>query len=125
MLAALTVAAAESSLLATEAAPPGSAVGHRRSARAVGVSLVRSNAAPARPDQLVRLREIEAAVRELANMVDAGARCPDVVTALASVTRGFHEVAVGLVTEHLRRGLRGRACRPRDLVAAVRQLARL
>jgi Metal-sensitive transcriptional repressor len=35
-------------------------------------------------------------------MIDASTWCPDVVIQVASATRGLYEVAVGLLTDHLR-----------------------
>ena len=41
-------------------------------------------------------------MRGLQKMIEAGAWCPDVVTQVASATRALQEVAVGLLSDHLR-----------------------
>lgn len=53
-------------------------------------------------DYLARLRRIEGQVRGLQRMVESDAYCPDVVIQVASATRALQEVAVGLLTDHLR-----------------------
>lgn len=53
-------------------------------------------------DYLQRLRKIEGQVRGLQKMIEADTWCPDVVTQVASATRALQEVAVGLLSDHLR-----------------------
>jgi DNA-binding FrmR family transcriptional regulator len=53
-------------------------------------------------DYLRRLGKIEGQVRGLQKMIEADTWCPDVVTQVASATRALQEVAVGLVSDHLR-----------------------
>jgi DNA-binding FrmR family transcriptional regulator len=58
--------------------------------------------ASGRQDYLRRLRKIEGQVRGLQKMIEADTWCPDVVTQVASATRALQEVAVGLLSDHLR-----------------------
>jgi CsoR family transcriptional regulator, copper-sensing transcriptional repressor len=58
--------------------------------------------ATGKPDYLTRLRKIEGQIRGLQKMIESDPWCPDVVTQVRSVTRALQEVAVGLVTDHLR-----------------------
>ena len=58
--------------------------------------------ASGKDDYLTRLRKVEGQVRGLQKMIEAGAWCPDVVTQVASATRALQEVAVGLLSDHLR-----------------------
>jgi CsoR family transcriptional regulator, copper-sensing transcriptional repressor len=58
--------------------------------------------ASGKDDYLARLRKIEGQVRGLQKMIEADTWCPDVVTQVASATRALQEVAVGLLTDHLR-----------------------
>ncbi len=58
--------------------------------------------ASGRDDYLTRLRKVEGQVRGLQKMIEADAWCPDVVTQIASATRALQEVAVGLLSDHLR-----------------------
>ncbi len=58
--------------------------------------------ASGKEDYLRRLRKIEGQVRGLQKMIEADAWCPDVVIQVASVTRALQEVAVGLLSDHLR-----------------------
>ena len=53
-------------------------------------------------DYLRRLGKIEGQVRGLQKMIEADTWCPDVVTQVASATRAVQEVAVGLLSDHLR-----------------------
>ena len=78
---------------ATECSPSPAADAARRSARGY---------ASGKDDYLRRLRKIEGQVRGLQKMVEADTWCPDVVTQVASATRALQEVAVGLLTDHLR-----------------------
>jgi DNA-binding FrmR family transcriptional regulator len=63
--------------------------------------------AAGKPDYLTRLRKIEGQVRGLQKMIENDTWCPDVVTQISSVTRALQEVAVGLVTDHLRHCVAG------------------
>ena len=58
--------------------------------------------ASGKTDYLTRLRKIEGQVRGLQKMIENDTWCPDVVTQVGSVTRALQEVAVGLVSDHLR-----------------------
>src|SRR5690348_17361878 len=58
--------------------------------------------ASGKEDYLRRLRKIEGQVRGLQRMIEADTWCPDVVTQVASATRALQEVAVGLLSDHLR-----------------------
>jgi CsoR family transcriptional regulator, copper-sensing transcriptional repressor len=58
--------------------------------------------ASGKQDYLRRLRKIEGQVRGLQKMIEADTWCPDVVTQVASATRALQEVAVGLLSDHLR-----------------------
>ena len=58
--------------------------------------------ASGKDDYLTRLRKVEGQVRGLQKMIEAGAWCPDVVTQVASATRALQEVAVGLLSDHIR-----------------------
>lgn len=58
--------------------------------------------ASGKADYLARLRRIEGQVRGLQRMVEADTYCPDVVIQVASATRALQEVAVGLLSDHLR-----------------------
>ncbi len=59
--------------------------------------------ASGKDDYLVRLRRIEGQVRGLQKMIEQDRWCPEVVTQVASATRALQEVAVGLLSDHLRR----------------------
>ncbi len=97
---------------------------------------------PARPargyasgkeDYLTRLRKIEGQVRDLQRMIEADTWCPDVVTQVASVTRALQEVAVGLLSDHLRHCVLGAARASRaegedtlaEVAGTIRQVMRL
>jgi DNA-binding FrmR family transcriptional regulator len=58
--------------------------------------------ASGKDDYLRRLRKIEGQVRGLQKMIEADTWCPDVVTQVSSATRALQEVAVGLLSDHLR-----------------------
>lgn len=58
--------------------------------------------ASGKADYLTRLRKIEGQVRGLQKMIRNDTWCPDVVTQVGSVTRALQEVAVGLLSDHLR-----------------------
>jgi DNA-binding FrmR family transcriptional regulator len=58
--------------------------------------------ATGKADYLTRLRKIEGQVRGLQKMIENDTWCPDVVTQVGSATRALQEVAVGLVSDHLR-----------------------
>lgn len=79
--------------LAGECAPPGRSSTARRRARGY---------ATGKADYLTRLRKIEGQVRGLQKMIESDTWCPDVITQIGSVTRALQEVAVGLVSDHLR-----------------------
>ena len=53
-------------------------------------------------DYLTRLRKIEGQIRGLQKMIETDTWCPDVVNQVASATRALQEVAVGLLSDHLR-----------------------
>src|SRR5215472_2329782 len=79
--------------LAAECAPPARTGTTRRTAR---------GSAAGKADYLIRLRKIEGQVRGLQKMIENDTWCSDVVTQVGSVTRALQEVAVGLVSDHLR-----------------------
>jgi DNA-binding FrmR family transcriptional regulator len=58
--------------------------------------------AAGKDDYLTRLRKIEGQIRGLQKMIENDTWCPDVVTQIGSATRALQEVAVGLVSDHLR-----------------------
>jgi CsoR family transcriptional regulator, copper-sensing transcriptional repressor len=58
--------------------------------------------ASGKDDYLTRLRKVEGQVRGLQRMIESETWCPDVVTQVASATRALQEVAVGLLSDHLR-----------------------
>ncbi|HEY5984842.1 MAG TPA: metal-sensitive transcriptional regulator [Streptosporangiaceae bacterium] len=76
-----------------ECSPPARSGTSRRTARGY---------ASGKDDYLTRLRKAEGQVRGLQKMIEADAWCPDVVTQVASATRALQEVAVGLLSDHLR-----------------------
>ena len=78
---------------ADERSLPPAATSTRRTARGY---------ASGKDDYLRRLRKIEGQVRGLQKMIDADAWCPNVVIQVGSATRALQEVAVGLLTDHLR-----------------------
>ena len=57
--------------------------------------------ATGKADYLACLRKVEGQVRGLQKMIE-NTWCPDVVTQVGSVTAALQEVAVGLVSDHLR-----------------------
>jgi CsoR family transcriptional regulator, copper-sensing transcriptional repressor len=80
-------------LQASECNPPPRTGATRRTARGY---------ASGREDYLRRLRKIEGQVRGLQKMIEADTWCPDVVNQISSATRALQEVAVGLLSDHLR-----------------------
>ena len=48
-----------------------------------------------------RLRRVEGQVRGLQAMLDEDRYCIDVLTQISAVTRALHEVAIGLLDQHL------------------------
>lgn len=88
--------------------------------------------ASGRDDYLARLRKIEGQVRGLQRMIEEDRWCPEVVTQVASATRALQEVAVGLLSDHLRhcvlsasRGSDDGADRLDEVAATIRQVVRL
>jgi DNA-binding FrmR family transcriptional regulator len=77
----------------SECSPPPRAGASPRTARGY---------ASGKEDYLRRLRKIEGQVRGLQKMIVADTWCPDVVIQVASATRALQEVAVGLLSDHLR-----------------------
>ncbi len=84
-------------------------------------------------DYQVRLRRIEGQVRGLQKMIEQDRWCPEVVTQVASATRALQEVAVGLLSDHLRHcvlaaarasGKDGQA-RLDEVATTIRQVVRL
>lgn len=55
-----------------------------------------------RADHLHRLHKIEGQIRGIAGMVEQDRYCIDVLTQVSAATRALHEVAVGLLDDHLR-----------------------
>lgn len=53
-------------------------------------------------DHLRRLAKIEGQVRGIAHMVEEDRSCIDVMTQLAAVSGAVHQVALGLLDEHVR-----------------------
>ena len=89
----MTTVASRNGRAASECSPPPHAGATRRTARGY---------AQGKDDYLTRLRKIEGQVRGLQRMIEADTWCPDVVTQVASATRALQEVAVGLLSDHLR-----------------------
>jgi DNA-binding FrmR family transcriptional regulator len=89
--------------------------------------------ASGKEDYLRRLRKVEGQVRGLQKMIEADAWCPDVVIQVASATRALQEVAVGLLSDHLRHCVMatGADCpddgdeRLAEIAATIRQVIRL
>jgi len=89
--------------------------------------------ASGKDDYLARLRKIEGQVRGLQHMIDTDRWCPDVVTQVASATRALQEVAVGLLSDHLRHCVLAAARASADdgqdrldeVAATIRQVVRL
>lgn len=79
--------------LAGECIPPARSGTPQRTARGY---------ATGKADYLTRLRKIEGQVRGLQKMIENDTWCPDVITQIGSVTRALQEVAVGLLSDHLR-----------------------
>ena len=78
---------------AGECTPPARTGTARRTARGY---------AAGKADYLARLRKVEGQIRGLQKMIENDTWCPDVVTQVGSVTGALQEVAVGLVSDHLR-----------------------
>jgi len=55
-----------------------------------------------RADHLRRLRKVEGQVRGIARMVEDDRYCIEVLTQVSAVTRALHEVALGLLDDHVR-----------------------
>jgi CsoR family transcriptional regulator, copper-sensing transcriptional repressor len=89
----MTAVASRHSQAASECSPPPRPGTLPRTARGY---------AQGKDDYLTRLRKVEGQVRGLQRMVEADTWCPDVVTQVASATRALQEVAVGLLSDHLR-----------------------
>ena len=53
-------------------------------------------------DYLARLSKIEGQVRGLQRMIEEDRWCPLVITQISAVNRALEEVAVGLLSDHLR-----------------------
>lgn len=53
-------------------------------------------------DNLARLRKIEGQLAGISRMVAADRYCIDVLTQIGAATAALHEVALGLVDDHLR-----------------------
>ncbi|MEU7429934.1 metal-sensitive transcriptional regulator [Streptomyces sioyaensis] len=53
-------------------------------------------------DHLDRLHKVEGQVRGVTRMVDDDRYCIDVLTQISAVTRALHEVALGLLDDHVR-----------------------
>ncbi len=92
-MTAMTAAARPDARPAGECSPSPAAGASRRTSRGY---------ASGKDDYLRRLRKIEGQIRGLQKMVEADTWCPDVVIQVASATRALQEVAVGLLTDHLR-----------------------
>lgn len=114
-------------VMGTDCSPPSRAGSTARSARSA------RGYASGKDDYLRRLRKIEGQVRGLQKMIDADAWCPDVVIQVASATRALQEVAVGLLTDHLRHCVTQAAQRSPgegdqaliEAAGAIRQVVRL
>ena len=89
----MTALAVGDGLRAGECSPPQRTGATLRTARGY---------ASGKDDYLRRLRKIEGQVRGLQKMIEADTWCPDVVTQVASATGALQEVAVGLLSDHLR-----------------------
>jgi CsoR family transcriptional regulator, copper-sensing transcriptional repressor len=84
-------------------------------------------------DYLARLRKIEGQIRGLQRMIESDTWCPDVVIQVGSATRALQEVAVGLLSDHLRHCVTSvtRACAADgeqaldEVTGAIRQVIRL
>jgi CsoR family transcriptional regulator, copper-sensing transcriptional repressor len=89
----VTTTASDNAQAGSQCSPPGRTGSAPRSARGY---------AQGKDDYLTRLRKVEGQVRGLQKMIEADTWCPDVVTQVASATRALQEVAVGLLSDHLR-----------------------
>lgn len=89
--------------------------------------------ASGKEDYLLRLRKIEGQVRGLQRMIQEDRWCPHVVTQVTSTTHALQEVAVGLLTDHLRHCVidggpssnGDRDGRLDEVAATIRQMVRL
>ena len=123
-MTALAAAAMADVSPAGDCIPPPGTGSTRRTARGY---------ASGKDDYLRRLRKVEGQVRGLQKMIQADAWCPDVVIQVASVTRALQEVAVGLLTDHLRHCLMDAAQRSSaegdqvlaEAASTIRQVIRL
>ncbi len=52
-------------------------------------------------DYLKRLRRIEGQVRGLQRMIEEDKYCIDILTQVSAATKALHEVAIGLLGEHM------------------------
>jgi DNA-binding FrmR family transcriptional regulator len=109
---------------ADDCSPPSRAGATRRTARGY---------ASGKDDYLRRLRKIEGQVRGLQKMIEADTWCPDVVIQVGSATRALQEVAVGLLSDHLRHCVSDTARNSEagsdqmlaEVAATIRQVVRL
>jgi DNA-binding FrmR family transcriptional regulator len=89
--------------------------------------------ASGKDDYLSRLRKIEGQVRGLQRMIEDDRWCPDIVTQVGSATRALHEVAVGLLNDHMQHCVVAAAKRNEsdgdarldEIAATIRQVMRL
>ena len=89
--------------------------------------------ASGKDDYLLRLRKIEGQVRGLQRMIEEDRWCPQVVVQVASATRALEEVAIGLLSDHLRKYViesardadHGYEAPLDEIAAAIRQVVRL
>lgn len=89
--------------------------------------------ASGKDDYLLRLRKIEGQIRGLQRMIEDDRGCPHVLVQVASATRALEEVAVGLLSDHLRHYViesardagTGYEARLDEIAATIRQVVRL
>ncbi|MGW5690939.1 metal-sensitive transcriptional regulator [Streptomyces asiaticus] len=55
-----------------------------------------------KPDHLARLHKIEGQTRGITRMVADDRYCIDVLTQISAVTHALHQVALGLLEDHIR-----------------------
>ncbi|WP_413098663.1 metal-sensitive transcriptional regulator [Streptomyces sp. Inha503] len=55
-----------------------------------------------KPDQLARLHKIEGQTRGVTRMVADDRYCIDVLTQISAITHALHQVALGLLEDHIR-----------------------
>ncbi|KOU59451.1 hypothetical protein ADK57_33340 [Streptomyces sp. MMG1533] len=53
-------------------------------------------------DHLSRLHKVEGQIRGITRMVDTERYCIDILTQISAVTHALHEVALGLLDDHIR-----------------------